>query len=104
MCLGGARDSLVCIVITTFTLVIFWLQALRMVCQDMFFSRSHDTPTAAGIMGSDATNARAALESAFRVSRTQTERLSIVGELLDVKVNQRTEKVSQITQVFKALR
>ena len=66
-----------------------------MVCQDMFFSRSRDTPTAAGIMGSDATNARAALESAFRVSRTERERISIVGELLDVKVNQRTEKVSQ---------
>lgn len=65
-----------------------------MVCQDMFFSRSRDTATAAGILGSNATNARAALESAFRVSRTEMERISVVGELLDVKVNQPSEKVS----------
>lgn len=75
------------------------MQALKFVCQDLFFSRSRTTRMTQGILGS--ANARQGLENAFQVARTVVERDHVTGELFDSKVNgplerEYSEQVSRI--------
>ena len=55
-------------------------------CQDMFFSRSRSTAVSRGLLGH--AHGRAALESAFNVSKKADDKHHIVEELLDTKVNE----------------
>ncbi len=60
----------------------------------MFFSRSRSGPTSQGLMGvsKSEVGGRAALESAFRISKTPTDKGNVTGELVDIKVDIPTEK------------
>ena len=60
---------------------------MKIVCQDMFFSRSRTTPTAGGLLGANTLGGRAALESALRVNRSNEEKANVVAEMLDIKIN-----------------
>ncbi|RUS80256.1 hypothetical protein EGW08_011985, partial [Elysia chlorotica] len=71
-------------------------RALRVVCQDMFFSRSRNTPASQGLMMSAAPgqgqglasqDSRPALERALTGVRSMDDRTNVVSELLDVKTN-----------------
>ena len=68
------------------------IQALKIICQDMFFSRSRTTPTSQRILGVPVNSSnRAALETAFKIARTQDEKTNVTGELLEMKVTLPTE-------------
>ena len=73
---------------------LFPFQALKVVCQDMFFSRSRSTPTSRGLMGitGSQVKGRAALEAALRIGRNPEEKSNVTGELLDIRVTVPTEK------------
>ena len=62
-------------------------QALRVVCQDMFFSRTHNTPSSQAMIGSESTNSRTALEQALGSAKKQDDKMAVVGELVDIKVD-----------------
>jgi len=67
-------------------------KAMKIVCQDMFFSRSKSTPTSVGLLGvPPSAGGRQALQSAFMVANTQDDRGAVTGELLDVKVKDPTQ-------------
>ena len=70
-----------------FTCSFYLLQCLKMVCQDMFFSRSRATPTSRSLAGGEEMTGRAALEAAFKVTKSTGDKESVVGELLDLKIN-----------------
>ncbi|CAH1789583.1 unnamed protein product [Owenia fusiformis] len=67
-------------------------KSLRVVCQDMFFSRSHTKPTSSALIGGSPTNGRTALETAFKHTRSSDEKSNVVGELVDVKVEETMER------------
>ena len=73
---------------------LFPFQALKVVCQDMFFSRSRSTPTSRGLMGitGSQVKGRAALEAALCIGRNPEEKSNVTGELLDIRVTVPTEK------------
>lgn len=62
-------------------------QALRVICQDMFFSRSRNTPSATNLAGSNIMESRRALESALTGVRNADDRMNVIGELVDMKVD-----------------
>lgn len=66
-------------------LTILFVQAFRICCQDMFFARSRNTPTAQGLVGN--TSSASPLETAFKPARTMTERVNVVGELVNIKLS-----------------
>ena len=72
---------------------IHFLQGLKVVCQDMFFSRSKSNATAQGLLSHSANSAggRKALESAFSIAGPKDDRSVIASELLEVKVTEPTE-------------
>lgn len=53
-------------------------KALRVVCQDMFFSRAHNNPTP---------QTRLALEQTLGTIKKQEEKMSVVGDIVDMKVD-----------------
>ncbi|XP_062603182.1 uncharacterized protein LOC134264959 [Saccostrea cucullata] len=53
-------------------------KALRVVCQDMFFSRAHNNPTP---------QTRLSLEQALGTVKKQEDKMAIVGDLVDLRVD-----------------
>ena len=51
----------------------------------MFFARSRNTPTAQGLVGN--VSSASPLETAFKPARSMTERVNVVGELVNIKVS-----------------
>lgn len=75
------------------------LQCLKVVCQDMFFSRSQSTATVQSLIGQPATNSRRALEQALApLARIPDEKTNLVGELVAMKVDEpfKSEFSSQV--------
>ena len=68
----------------------------------MFFSRSQNSPSAQSLIGSDSTNVRPALEQALAGSRKPDEKVNVIGELVDMKVDSptRVDFSSQVYIVF----
>ena len=65
----------------------------------MFFSRSRSSAVTQGLTGS--TNGRAALESAFSITRKPEQRETVVGELVESKVNEPLQRdYSEQVRVF----
>ncbi|XP_064598475.1 uncharacterized protein LOC135464837 [Liolophura sinensis] len=62
-------------------------KALKVVCQDMFFSRTHNKPSTASLIGTGSTNNRAALEEALRGVKSPDVKQNVIGELVDLKVD-----------------
>lgn len=64
-------------------------KAMRVCCQDMFFSRSRSTPTTALLTDIPSQNRMLGtpLEQAFKVMKKPSHKLNVVKELVDVKVN-----------------
>lgn len=60
-------------------------KAFRLCCQDLFFARSRNTPSAQGLAGTR--SSPNPLETAFKTTRSMTERVNVVGELVDIKVS-----------------
>lgn len=58
--------------------LLYVFQALRVVCQDMFFSRAHNNPTP---------QTRLALEQTLGTIKKQEEKMSVVGDIVDMKVD-----------------
>jgi len=75
----------------TFSAFLYWYivflisQAFRICCQDLFFARSRNTPTAQGLVGN--VSSANPLEAAFKPARSMTERVNVVGELVNIKVS-----------------
>ncbi|GFO26753.1 cytadherence high molecular weight protein 2 [Plakobranchus ocellatus] len=87
-------------------------KALRVVCQDMFFSRSRNTPASHGLIGSSPADdktkedTRPVLERALTGVRSMDDRTNVVSELLDVKVNTSeytSQKMSQRLYGYESL-
>ena len=53
----------------------------------MFFSRTHNTPSSQAMIGSESTNSRTALEQALGSAKKQDDKMAVVGELVDMKVD-----------------
>ena len=51
----------------------------------MFFARSRNTPTARGLVGG--VSSASPLETALKPARTMTEKVNVVGELVNIKVS-----------------
>jgi hypothetical protein len=68
---------------------VFYLkQCLKVVCQDMFFSRSQGTATAQSLMGQPATTSRPALEQALApLAKKTDEKENVIGELVEMKID-----------------
>ncbi|XP_015775930.1 PREDICTED: uncharacterized protein LOC107354046 isoform X1 [Acropora digitifera] len=60
-------------------------KAIRICCQDMFFARSRNTSTARGLVGG--VSSASPLETALKPARTMTEKVNVVGELVNIKVS-----------------
>lgn len=65
----------------------FIFQALRVVCQDMFFSRSHNSSASQSLIGSQSISNRATLEQALGIAKSQDEKMNVIGEIVDMKVD-----------------
>ena len=76
--------------------LILRFKALRICCQDMFFGRSRSCPNASILTGSGFISSGGKvvnpLHNAFRYTETTGQRLNVVEELFNVKVNQPMEK------------
>jgi hypothetical protein len=66
-------------------------QALRVVCQDMFFSRTNNSAPAQSVMGAPSVGSRTALEAALGQTRSADEKMNVVGDLVDMKVDGPTQ-------------
>ena len=63
-------------------------QCLKVVCQDMFFSRSKSSPTSMSVIGQPTANSRPALEQALApLAKKADDRTNVIGELVDMKVD-----------------
>lgn len=62
-------------------------KGLRVVCQDMFFSRARNTPTTQNLIGSSSTNSRVALEQALGSVKNQDEKILMIDEIVDMKID-----------------
>ncbi len=51
----------------------------------MFFARARNTPTAQRLVGN--VSSASPLETAFKPTRSMTERVNVVGELVNIKVS-----------------
>lgn len=51
----------------------------------MFFARARNTPTAQRLVGN--VTSASPLETAFKPTRSMTERVNVVGELVNIKVS-----------------
>lgn len=64
-----------------------YFQCLKVVCQDMFFSRSKTSPTSLSVIGHSSTNSRPALEQALApLAKKTDDKSNVIGELVDMKV------------------
>jgi chromosome segregation ATPase len=72
-------------------------KCMKIVCQDMFFSRSRSSTTSRGLLSvAPPMSGRRALEAAFKVTKSVEERSNVTGELVDMKVSDPvTEKFSE---------
>ena len=69
------------------------LQCLKVVCQDMFFSRSRNTATSQSLIGSPVANSRPALEQALApLAKKPEDKTNVIGELVDMNVADPTRK------------
>lgn len=66
------------------------LQALKVVCQDMFFSRARGASTAQDNLGATALNSRSVLEQALTGSLSPDDRINAIGELVQMRVDKPT--------------
>ena len=65
-----------------------YLQCLKVVCQDMFFSRTKQSSVAQSVMGSSV-NSRQILEQALApLAKKSDDKVNVVGELVEMKVDQ----------------
>ena len=66
----------------------YHFQAMRVCCQDMFFSRSRSTPAGHQLLNIPSSNGSLGtpLEHVFRLMKKPTSKLHAVNELLDTKV------------------
>jgi len=63
-------------------------KCLKVVCQDMFFSRSKQSPVSQSVIGPQWTNNRAALEQALApLAKKTDDKINVIGELVDMKVD-----------------
>ena len=80
----------------------FSFQCLKVVCQDMFFSRSRTTATSQSLIGSPAANSRPALEQALApLAKKPDDRTNVVDELVDMNVAEptRTDFTPQVCKL-----
>ena len=67
------------------------LQGLRVVCQDMFFSRSQNSVATPTLLGTTPSNSRVALETALGSVKSSDEKVNLVNALIDAKVDTPTK-------------
>lgn len=67
-------------------------------CQDMFFSRTQNTSRAQSLIGSS--SPRPALEMALAGTKNPDDRMNVIGEMIDMKVDSpaRTNFSTQVRQ------
>jgi hypothetical protein len=64
------------------------MQALTLVCQDMFLSRSRNSAAAQSMMG--AASPRPALENALTGNVSSDDKVNAIGELVNLRVDDPT--------------
>ena len=67
----------------------FYFQAMKEVCQDMFFSRSRSSPAAQSMLGT--ASPRPVLENALTGAVAPDDKVNAIGELVDMKVDAPTQ-------------
>ena len=61
-------------------------QALRVCCQDMFFSRSRNTPSAQSLLSTQS-DTRPVLQETLTGLKHAEDKMNVIGELIDLKVD-----------------
>ena len=68
-------------------LFIISFQALKIICQDMFFARSRASTTTKSLINREGASSqgRTILESAFKYTDNSSDKANVVGELLNLR-------------------